>query len=71
MKKTLVTSVVVAFSLCAKAQETAISNGIFDMAKDNAEIIVKAFLSDLYSFDADGKDGKGQYTIEFEYPREA
>lgn len=54
-----------------EAQETAISNGIFDMAKDNAEIIVKAFLSDLYSFDADGKDGKGQYTIEFEYPKEA
>ena len=54
-----------------EAQETAISNGIFDMAKDNAETIIKAFLSDLYSFDANGSNGKEQYTIEFDYPEEA
>lgn len=54
-----------------EAQNTAIENGIYDLAKKNAEIIIKAFLSGSYSFDEKGGDSKVQHTIEFEYPKEA
>lgn len=52
------------------AEKSAVENGVFDMAKQNAETIIKSFLAQVYSFDAPKKADDRVYTIEFEYPEE-
>ena len=41
------------------AEKNAIANGLYDNAKENAEVILRGFLSGLYDLDV--------YTIEFQY----
>lgn len=52
------------------AEKSAVDNGIFDMAKKNAETIIKSFLSNVYTFDQQKNPEDKVYTIEFEYPKE-
>lgn len=52
------------------AEKSAVDNGIFDMAKQNAETIIKSFLSNVYTFDTQNSSNDKIYTIKFEYPKE-
>lgn len=52
------------------AEKSVVENGIFDMAKKNAETIIKSFLSNVYAFDQQKNPEDKVYTIEFEYPKE-